>query len=147
MKYYSKCFTVYYYPGHWIQYQSCTQIAPSQLLGEHSGHAPFQSETLTCQIKRQITFASYWVPIYTPGLRAAMWIKCLAEGQKVPSNGQDSNSGHNDGSGVSTPILYDTSTNTTTNTSTKYRYCLYLALSIPMLLLFPKCLYLSIFLS
>ena len=29
-----------------------------------------------------ITFASYQVPIYTPGWRAAMWIKCLAEGQK-----------------------------------------------------------------
>ena len=26
--------------------------------------------------------ASYRVPIYTPGWRAAMWIKCLAEGQK-----------------------------------------------------------------
>ena len=24
------------------------------------------------------------VPIYTPGWRAAMWIKCLAVGQKVP---------------------------------------------------------------
>ena len=31
-----------------------------------------------------ITFESYRVPIYTPGWRAAMWIKCLAEGQKVP---------------------------------------------------------------
>ena len=30
------------------------------------------------------TFASYWVLIYTSGWRAAMWIKCLAEGQKVP---------------------------------------------------------------
>ena len=36
----------------------------------------------TCQIKRQITFASYRVAIYTPGWRAAMWIRCLAEGQK-----------------------------------------------------------------
>ena len=35
----------------------------------------------TCHIKWQITFASYRVPIYTPGWRAAMWIKCLAEGQ------------------------------------------------------------------
>ena len=73
MKYYSKRFTVYHYLGQWIQYQSCTQSAPSQLPGEHSRQA------LTCQIKRQITFASYRVPIYTPGLRAAMWIKCLAE--------------------------------------------------------------------
>ena len=29
-----------------------------------------------------ISFTSYRVPIYTPGSRAAMWIKCLAEGQK-----------------------------------------------------------------
>ena len=28
MRYYSKRFTVYYYPGHWIQYQSCTHSAP-----------------------------------------------------------------------------------------------------------------------
>ena len=30
-------------PGHWIQYQSCTHRAPSQLLGEHSGQAPHQA--------------------------------------------------------------------------------------------------------
>ena len=30
MRYYSKRFTVYYYPGHWIQHQSCTHSAPSQ---------------------------------------------------------------------------------------------------------------------
>ena len=29
-----------------------------------------------------ISFTSYRVPIYTPGWRAAMWIKCLAEEQK-----------------------------------------------------------------
>ena len=29
-----------------------------------------------------ISFTSFRVPIYTPGWRAAMWIKCLAEGQK-----------------------------------------------------------------
>ena len=36
-----------------------------------------------CHIKRQITFVSYRVPIYmyTPGWRAAMWLKCLAEGR------------------------------------------------------------------
>ena len=28
-------------PGHWIQYQSCTNSAPSQLPGEHSGQALF----------------------------------------------------------------------------------------------------------
>ena len=35
-------------------------------------------------IHATITFASYRVPIYTPRWRAAMWIKCLSEGQKVP---------------------------------------------------------------
>ena len=45
MKYYSKRFTVYYYPGHWIQYQSCTHCVPFQLPGEHSGQAPFQGRT------------------------------------------------------------------------------------------------------
>ena len=38
----------------------------------------------TCHIMQHITFASYRVPIYTPGWRAAMWIKCLAKWQKVP---------------------------------------------------------------
>ena len=42
MRYYSKRFTVYYYPGHWIQYQSCTHSAPSQLPGEHSGQVLLQ---------------------------------------------------------------------------------------------------------
>ena len=45
MRYYSKRFTVYYYPGHWIQCQSCTQSALSQLPGEHSGQAPLQGCT------------------------------------------------------------------------------------------------------
>ena len=83
MRYYSKRFTVYYYPGHWIQYQSCTMKCTFSTpwgafwLGATSG-------VHTCHIMQQITFASYRVPIYTPGWRAAMWIKCLAEGQKVP---------------------------------------------------------------
>ena len=38
---------VYYYPGHWFQYQSCSHSAPSQLPEEHSGQAP------------QITFAIF----------------------------------------------------------------------------------------
>ena len=63
------------FPGHWIQYQSCTHSVPSQLPGSILARR-------TCHIKRQITFASYRVPIYTSGWRAAMWIKCLAEGKK-----------------------------------------------------------------
>ena len=80
MRYYPKRFAVYYYPGQWIQYKSCTHSAHSQLPGEHSGQAPLQRRTHATSIKRQITFASYRVPIYTPGWRAAMWIKCLTEG-------------------------------------------------------------------
>ena len=40
-----------------------------------------------CHIKRQIMFSSYRVLFYTPGWRAAMWIMCLAEGQKVAGIG------------------------------------------------------------
>ena len=40
------------------------------------------SGAYTCRIKRQIMFASYRVHIYTPGWRATMRIKSLAEGQK-----------------------------------------------------------------
>ena len=83
MRYYSKRLTVHYYPGHWIQYQSCTHSAPSQLPGEHSGYVLLQGRTHATSCNK-ITFASYRVPIYTPGWRAAMRIKCLAEGQKVP---------------------------------------------------------------
>ena len=45
MRYYSKHFTGYYYPGHWIQDQSYTHSATSQLPGEHSGQAPRQECT------------------------------------------------------------------------------------------------------
>ena len=81
MRYCSKRFTVYYYPCHWIQYQSCTHSSPSQLPGQHSGQGAI-SGAHTCHIKQKIMFASYQAPIYTTEWRAAMWIKCLAEGQK-----------------------------------------------------------------
>ena len=99
-------------PGHWIQYQSCTHSAPSQLPGEHSGQAPLQERTHATSSKQQITFASCRVPIYTPGWRAAMWIKCLAEGQKVP--GIDRNRARNpliQSQGFN-PIHHGTSTST-----------------------------------
>ena len=76
----SKRFTVSYYPGHRIQNQFCTQSALSPLPGEHSGQSPFYRRTHANPTT--IPFASYRVPIYTPGSRAATWIKCLAEGQK-----------------------------------------------------------------
>ena len=41
----SERFTVYYYPGHRIQNQFCTQSALSPLPGEHSGQSPFDRRT------------------------------------------------------------------------------------------------------
>ena len=43
-------------------------------------HSPFHRRALANS--STVAFASYRVPTYTPGSRAAMWIKCLAEGQK-----------------------------------------------------------------
>ena len=60
-------------PGHWIQYQSCTQSAPSQLPGEHSGQAPLKGRTHATSSDKMM-LESYRAPIYTPGWRAAMWI-------------------------------------------------------------------------
>ena len=40
------------------------------------------AHTYMYHIKRQILLPSYRVPIYTPGWRAAMWIKCLGDGQE-----------------------------------------------------------------
>ena len=55
--------------GHWIQYQSCTHSAPSQLPGEHSGQALLQERTHSTSSNNK-KFASYRIPIYTPGWRA-----------------------------------------------------------------------------
>ena len=41
---------------------SCTQSAPSQLCGEHSGQTPHH-RAHTCQLKWPVTFPSYRVPI------------------------------------------------------------------------------------
>ena len=72
-------------PGHWIQFQSCTHSAPSQLPGEHSGQVPLQGHKwCPNSTNRQIVFTSYRVPIYTPGWRAAMWIKCPCWRTKGP---------------------------------------------------------------
>ena len=76
----SKRFTVYYYPGHRIQNQFCTQSALSPLPGEHSGQSPFYRRA-QCQLNHN-TVRILLGPHLTPGSRAAMWIKCLAEGQK-----------------------------------------------------------------
>ena len=76
----SQC--IIYYPGHTcrIQNKFCTHSALSPLPGEHSGKSPFYKHIHANSTT--IPFASYRDPIYTPGSRSAMWIKCLAEGQK-----------------------------------------------------------------
>ena len=71
---------MYYYPGHRIQNQFCTQSALSPLPEEHSGQSPFYRRT-QCQLNHNIVCILPG-PHLAPGSRAAMWIKCLAEGQK-----------------------------------------------------------------
>ena len=72
--------TYYYYPGRWIQFQDRTYSAQFPLPREHS--LPSCLLWHSGKYIHNISFTSYRVPIYTPGSRAAMWIKCLAEGQK-----------------------------------------------------------------
>ena len=72
--------TLYYYPGRWIQFQDRTYSAQFPLPREHS--LPSCLSWRSGKYIHNISFTSYRVPIYTPGWRAAMWIKCLAEGQK-----------------------------------------------------------------
>ena len=72
--------TYYYYPGRWIQFQDRTYRAQFPLPREHS--LPSCLSWRSGKYIHNISITSYRVPIYTPGWRAAMWIKCLAEGQK-----------------------------------------------------------------
>ena len=72
--------TYYYYPGRWIQFQDRTYSTQFPLPREHS--LPSCLSWHSGKYIHNISFTSYRVPIYTPGWRAAMWIKCLAEGQK-----------------------------------------------------------------
>ena len=71
---------MYYYPGVRIHNHFCTQSALSPLPGEHSGQSPFYRRA-QCQLNHN-TVSILQGPHLTPGSRAAMWIKCLAEGQK-----------------------------------------------------------------
>ena len=72
--------TFYYYSGRWIQFQDRTYSAQFPLPREHS--LPSCLSWRSGKYVHNTSFTSYRVPIYTPGWRAAMWIKCLAEGQK-----------------------------------------------------------------
>ena len=87
MRYYSKRFTMYYYPGDLVTGFSINPALKVHLLNTLGSILarcyPF-TECIHATSSNNITFASYQVPIYTPGWRAAMWIKCLAEGQTVP---------------------------------------------------------------
>ena len=66
--------TYSYYPGRWIQFQDRTYSAQFPHQREHS--------LPSCPSGKYHILHIVPVPIYTPGWRAAMWIKCLAEGQK-----------------------------------------------------------------
>ena len=70
--------TYYYYPGRWVQIQDRTYSALFPLPREHS--LPNCLRGVTGKHAQHIL---HILPgTHTPGWRAAMWIKCLAEGQK-----------------------------------------------------------------
>ena len=98
---------MYYYPGHRIQNQFCTPSALSPLPGEHSGQSPFYRRA-QCQLNHNIVRILPG-PHLTPGSRAAMWIKCLAEGQKCTGRQWDSNPGSQRESRAVTPLYHGTS--------------------------------------
>ena len=92
-KLWSKRFTVYYYPGHRIQNQFCTQSALSPLPGEHSGQSSFYRRA-QCQLNHNVVRILPG-PHLTPGSRAAMWDKVSCWRTKVPGD-----------SGIRTRALY-----------------------------------------
>ena len=76
--------TYYYklYPGRWVQFQDRTYSAQFPLPREFLAELPIMA--LQANALLNLSFASYRIPIYTPGwIRAVMWIKCLAEGQNA----------------------------------------------------------------
>ena len=79
-----KAFTAYYYPGHWIHFNAALTAHNFHSLGsEHSlPKAAYDMIMALANSNTIIWHIRYRVPIYTPGSRAAMWINCLAEGQK-----------------------------------------------------------------
>ena len=97
---------IYHYPGHRTHFQA-TLIVQFPLPGEDSLPSCLIGAGKFIHNNRS---QSYRVPIYTPGWRAAMWIKCLAEGQKVP--GIDVNRTYDPlvQSHESNPLYHDTST-------------------------------------
>ena len=67
--------TYYYYPGRWIQFQDRTYSAQFPLPRKHSLPSCLSWRYRQIHCIHNIFFTSYRVPIYTPGWRAAMWIK------------------------------------------------------------------------
>ena len=96
-----------HYPGHRTHFQA-TLIVQFPLPGEDSLPSCLIGAGKFIHNNRS---QSYRVPIYTPGWRAAIWIKCLAEGQKVP--GIDVNRTHDPlvQSRESNPLYHGTSNN------------------------------------
>ena len=71
--------TYYYYPG---RYNFKTTLTVHNFHSQWSISCQAAYHGVTGKFILNISFASYRVPIYTPGWRAAMWVKCLVEGQK-----------------------------------------------------------------
>ena len=63
-------------------FQCRTYSAQFPLPGEHSLPGIAACDNGACKFKHNHLSHPTGVPIYTPGSRAAMWINCLAEGQK-----------------------------------------------------------------
>ena len=99
--------SVHILTGHW-QFQFRTNINTV-----HNFHClrsiPASRHVTGAMMPIHTTNNPTGVPIYTPGWRAAMWIKCIAEGQKVP--GIDGNRTRNPliQSQGSNPICHGTS--------------------------------------
>ena len=71
----------YYYPGRRIQFQDRTNTVRNIFTHKGAFLAELPIVELQANHIHNISFTSYRVSIYTPGWRAAMWIKCLTEGQ------------------------------------------------------------------
>ena len=70
----------YHYPSRWIQFQDRTYTVHN-FHSQESTPCRAAYRGVTCKYIHSISFTSYRVPIFTPGWRAAMWIKCISEGQ------------------------------------------------------------------
>ena len=89
----------HYYPCHWASY-----IIPWTVWTPWGVCSPCcQMCSATSFNQTQLPSLPSKVPIYTPGWREAIIVKCLAQGHKYHGRGQDSNS-HSDDSAIRTQV-------------------------------------------